>query len=264
MNYHQPELLEHLASSYALGTLRGAARRRFDKLLRTDAVAQEQLAFWEQRLGELAELLPSRTPPPAAWAAISASTLPTPPAPRLARRSYAPGTPDRAHQRRHWRAFAAGFGVAASLVLVVLALLLGQQHPLRPVTPPPSKGFVATSASSDSTEALPMVVARLQMPTSSMGWLVSITPDHQRLTAVAGQDFLPLGRRSIQLWLLSPGKEPIALGLLPSNADTEESFALPSHFDDPSQISLGISLEPPGGSPNGKLNRSLLGSSTGI
>jgi anti-sigma-K factor RskA len=34
MRYTHPKLLEHLASSFVLGTLQGGARRRFERLLR--------------------------------------------------------------------------------------------------------------------------------------------------------------------------------------------------------------------------------------
>ena len=37
MNYGDPTLRDHLAAEYALGTLRGRARRRFERLMAEDA-----------------------------------------------------------------------------------------------------------------------------------------------------------------------------------------------------------------------------------
>lgn len=74
MRYTQPQLLEHLASSYVLGTLQGGARRRFERL-RTDRIdVQTLVTLWEVRLGELALAIPPQKPSPKVWAAIAART----------------------------------------------------------------------------------------------------------------------------------------------------------------------------------------------
>lgn len=74
MRYTQPELLEHLASSYVLGTLQGGARRRFETL-RTDRIdVQTLVTLWEVRLGELALAIPPQTPSTELWPAIAART----------------------------------------------------------------------------------------------------------------------------------------------------------------------------------------------
>ena len=51
MNYNRADLLDRLASEYVLGTLHGAARRRFDKLLSESPAARAAVQAWEQRLG---------------------------------------------------------------------------------------------------------------------------------------------------------------------------------------------------------------------
>ena len=74
MRYTQPELLEHLASSYVLGTLQGGARRRFERL-RTDRIdVQTLVTLWEVRLGELALAIPPLEPSANVWPAIAART----------------------------------------------------------------------------------------------------------------------------------------------------------------------------------------------
>ncbi|OOG42263.1 anti-sigma factor domain-containing protein [Polaromonas sp. A23] len=81
MRYVQPELLEHLASSYVLGTLRGGARRRFERLQHNRADVRSLVTQWETRLGQLAVSVPAQQPSPQLWKAIAARTQPQAAAP---------------------------------------------------------------------------------------------------------------------------------------------------------------------------------------
>ncbi len=76
MKYTHPELLEHLASSYVLGTLTGGARRRFERLQRDRADVRGLVTQWETRLGQLAVSVPAQQPSPQLWKAIAARTQP--------------------------------------------------------------------------------------------------------------------------------------------------------------------------------------------
>lgn len=76
--YNQPALLEHLASSYVLGTLGGGARRRFERLLHDRADIRLLVAQWEARPGQLAASIPAEQPSAGLWAAIAARTQPAP------------------------------------------------------------------------------------------------------------------------------------------------------------------------------------------
>lgn len=76
MRYTQPELLEHLASSYVLGTLTGGARRRFERLQRDRADVRALVTQWETRLGQLAMSVPVQQPSSQLWKAIAARTQP--------------------------------------------------------------------------------------------------------------------------------------------------------------------------------------------
>ncbi len=72
MKYERPELIDRLASEFVLGTLRGAARRRFERLVPATPALQEAVAEWEERLMPIALALPPVTPPPAVWRRIVA------------------------------------------------------------------------------------------------------------------------------------------------------------------------------------------------
>jgi quercetin dioxygenase-like cupin family protein len=63
MRYDNPELRDMLASEYVLGTLTGAARRRFERLVRDDTDLAGVVQEWERRLNLLnAELAPIMPP----------------------------------------------------------------------------------------------------------------------------------------------------------------------------------------------------------
>ncbi len=76
MRYTHPNVLEHLASSYVLGTLTGGARRRFERLQRDRADVRDVVIQWETRLGQLAVSVPQQQPSARLWHAIAARTRP--------------------------------------------------------------------------------------------------------------------------------------------------------------------------------------------
>ncbi len=76
MRYTSTEVLEHLASSYVLGTLTGGARRRFERLQRDRADVRALVSQWEARLGQLAVSVPALQPSSRLWTAIAARTRP--------------------------------------------------------------------------------------------------------------------------------------------------------------------------------------------
>src|SRR5438067_7802638 len=70
MNYRIPERLDALAAQYVLGTLRGAARRRFSRLIQADRVVGDAVAAWEERLMPLSVALAPLASPEHVWSAI--------------------------------------------------------------------------------------------------------------------------------------------------------------------------------------------------
>lgn len=71
MNITQhPELVDRLAASYALGTLRGGARRRFETLAREHATVRAAALVWQTRWSGLTELQPAVNPAGVVWTRI--------------------------------------------------------------------------------------------------------------------------------------------------------------------------------------------------
>ncbi|KAF7963035.1 hypothetical protein AWV80_14605 [Cupriavidus sp. UYMU48A] len=69
LNRH-PELLDRLAAQYALGVLRGGARRRMEQLAREEPAVRAAVGHWQVRLSGMAELQPASEPVEAVWCGI--------------------------------------------------------------------------------------------------------------------------------------------------------------------------------------------------
>ncbi len=57
-------LIDRLAAEYVLGTLRGRARRRFERWRDTSELVAERCTLWEQQLAPMGERLRPISPPP--------------------------------------------------------------------------------------------------------------------------------------------------------------------------------------------------------
>src|SRR6186713_3077738 len=64
------DLAHRLAAEYALGTLRGRARVRFEALARGDPAVDAIRRRWEEALSPLAEHVPGVEPPARVWERI--------------------------------------------------------------------------------------------------------------------------------------------------------------------------------------------------
>ena len=71
MNYRDPQLIETLAGEYALGTLHGAARRRFEALRRERDDVDREATWWEESLSAWALHVPPVAPPKRVWKGIA-------------------------------------------------------------------------------------------------------------------------------------------------------------------------------------------------
>lgn len=71
MNLRDPDILDQVAAAYVVGTLRGAARRRFEKLCATSPDAMRRVRLWEDRFMELQPDLAPVAPRSHVWASIA-------------------------------------------------------------------------------------------------------------------------------------------------------------------------------------------------
>src|SRR5688500_17243782 len=101
MDYGRPSLADALAADYVLGTLRGAARRRFEALLPAHPTLRAATQAWQDRLLPLTAAIDPVAPPARVWQAISSRIDGTPP---VASTAAAPETRGAWHRLGFWRA----------------------------------------------------------------------------------------------------------------------------------------------------------------
>jgi anti-sigma-K factor RskA len=215
MNYKNPRLREMLAGEYALGTLRGIARRRFETLLRNDAGLRRTLAQWEEQLAPLSDLIDPVTPPGTVWRGIQNRIARPQPTPRGAWDSLA-----------FWR----GMGIIAASLAFGLLLYVG-------IALQGERATQYVAILSDKNGA-PMVLVQAKPSARDVTVRILTQP------AVAAD-------KALELWAVPKEGNPRSLGMIgPARATTlpvseEIARALQAY------PALAISVEPRGGSPTG-------------
>jgi anti-sigma-K factor RskA len=280
MNYADPELRDRLASEYALGTLRGPDRLRFERLLSTDRELRDLVEEWELRLNLLAESAPSVEPPDHVWSEIARQVTPAPAstsAPASAS-VQAEGWLDRLWDSLgFWRAATALAAAAAAALAFYIAFL-----PLLRVVPQIEALNDRLARIEDATRGLggtPSEIAalsnRLASLTSRLDTVAS-RPTH--VAVLLDKDQRPMmtadldtadGRLVLRLnltpprdftinvlevWLVSPDGTRRSLGLFPSERPgTTTALVLPHATAEAlAKAVLSVSLEPRGGSRTGQ------------
>jgi anti-sigma-K factor RskA len=219
MDYSRPSLADVLAAEYVAGTLRGAARRRFEALLPAHPALRAAVSRWQTSLMPLTASVGPQAPPAHVWKRIEArldgrasQTTSAGPAPWWQRLGF-------------WRAVSALAGVA------VLALVV------RVAAPPPAQAPI-------------VVVLEAQNPTpgvATAAFVASISGDGKSVTTRPLVNVSVQTDRVLELWAAAGSGAPRSLGLISgASATVVRRASLPPGTDH-----LAVSLEPPGGSPTG-------------
>lgn len=213
--------LDPLCGEYLLGTLRGAARRRFERALREEPEVAARLAHWQRRAvlhpADAFALPMRRSELDRGWERLQLTLG--------LRRSASPW-----YERIGlWR----GWAVAASAAAVALAFALALRLP----EPSPEARLQAIAALGEAQR--PGVVA------------VAASPDRALLRLEAARPIQAGTARSFELWVIpAGGGAPVSLAVL---GDLSASVPLaPAHRPllQPGST-LAVSVEPPAGSPTG-------------
>ena len=212
MNYENPELLDRVAAEHVLSTLRGPARRRFERLCVQSEAARRALYRWEDEWSVLSRALPPVQPSARVWSNLRqqlfGSVVPAP----------------RASRRHVWQ-------LAAAAGLVAVALIVGLL--LRQLPAPPQTFAVLGT---DPAHPLWELGRRKELAALT----VRVVGTVQR---VPGRDY--------ELWALPPGGRPVSLGLLPVAGTFEHGLSEAQRAALRAADKVAVSVEPTGGSPSG-------------
>ncbi len=237
MNLARPaERLELLAASYALGTLRGGARRRFEAVARDHAPVRAAALVWQGRLSSLTELTPDVVPDSAVWTRIRNRIDIEKSAEALERqRSAASAQPAESDPRRSggWlRSLALWRGAAAAGALATLCAVVVGVNLRNDLLNAPAVQYVAVLSDDKSAASM----------------LVTFDANKRQLTLQRVGDYSEAQDKSLQLWALPPGgAAPRSLGVL----DKAPALRLTASESDVRAVpTLAISLEPRGGVPS--------------
>lgn len=212
--YQNPDVFEPLAMAYALGTLQGRARARFEQLMGRHFYLRVVTEAYEHQFAGLAGLLPPEEPSPEVWKRLEAELglQQKPQKPAKSARKWAFLT-----DWLHWPAMA-----FASVLAAVMTV------------------FVMNSGQPDA------YVAKLESIVSESFALATVSKKDMSIkVAMAGQLALD-GDLQPTLWCLSktPGEKPMRMGVLQASGETELAIDVDT-FQGLEEVSqFAITLEP--------------------
>jgi anti-sigma-K factor RskA len=212
MRYESQELLDRLAAEYVLGTLRGPARRRFERLCESRVEALRAKHRWENEWLPLTGSLTQVQPSAAVW-------------PNIRRRLFGHGAAALGGRERRSRWLGVAAGMVAVAVIVGL-FLWRQPAPLQPL-------------------------ARLGSDPAHVQWQLERRAPLRALTIRVVGPVQALPGKSYELWALPAAGKPVSLGLLPTFGTDEHALSDAQRTALLAADKLAVSVEPAGGSPTG-------------
>jgi anti-sigma-K factor RskA len=223
MNYLLPERLERLAREYALGTLAGPARRRFERLLRQAPAAARAVGAWQERLNGLAGAVPAMQPSESLWRALEQRLFTS--SPRVA--------PERPLQ---WlRSLLSVRALGAVLAGAFLCALLLRLQP----------GLIGMEPQSD---VLPQSYVGLLTDAAGMPTVLASSKRHGRLMTVKLLQPVDIPAGSVaQLWALpADGSAAFPVGVVPGSGTASVALADTSEklFFNVSRLAVSIEAAP--------------------
>ncbi len=220
------------AGEYVIGTLRGAERDVFEKILKVDETAQERVFYWQEVLSALDKDLGEDMPPKHIYREILArirTQQKQPLSKEASVHTFEPNTVENNKQNTVWKGLAA-FATAATLIMAAFL-------------------FNALTPSKETDTRIIDAISIIKNEENDPIWVLNADTRSNNLYVIALSPPTIKNDQSHQLWMVKPndsGVEPVAL--LPSNSGESITVELPIPIDE-TQL-FAVSLEPSGGSPN--------------
>jgi anti-sigma-K factor RskA len=218
MKYRNELVREALAAEYALGTLQGRTRRRFERSLKDDPALRRYVTSWRERLAPLDAAVAPVQPPARVWRAIQRRVTAAP---------------------RGWAAlwdslgFWRGAAFAALAAALILTASLGVLQPER-------AELMVVVMSDERAE-----------PKMTVSWETDGRGEKRMRIRVLGHaEMAP--DTAWELWMLPGGTgKPLSLGLITTHET--QSVVVPRELATTINAAWGLamSVEPKGGSPTG-------------
>lgn len=202
MNYLLPERLDRLAREYALGTLAGRPRRRFERVLRDAPQAARAVAQWQERFSILAAGVPQMQPREQVWNGLQERLFAAP----------APAGP----LKWLWSLLSLR-SLGGALAGVLLCVLVLRSQP----------GLIGLEPRSDT---LPASYVGLLLDSAGKPTVLASSRRHGRqLTVKVLQPVVVPPGKVAQLWAFPSGGKPFPVAVLPVLPGPKESvsFTMP-------------------------------------
>ena len=206
-----------------LGVLDPDARRKVQARIATDTAFARRVGQWERHLQPLLAEIPEAEVPAVVWTGIrNRLGWTVPPA----------GRPGLWWSVGFWR------GATALMAAIAIAAVVIGRAP--PELPPPV-----------AEEQAAKPVTTLARDDGRPAWLASVDPAQGTVLMVPVPTPPDAEGRVPELWLIAPGQAPRSLGLLA--IDQSHTVAVPQPLRQAlaSGATLAVTLEPPGGAPQG-------------
>lgn len=244
MNLTQkPELLDRLAAAYALGSLRGGARRRFEHLAREYAQVRAAALLWQGRWSAFSEVQEPVQPDAVVWTRIDNLLQAEKTNAKLAQQRELATTKSPSRALAWWRGLAVAGSLATVAAVSVGLWLTGTAQQQM------SSLQTQLQTTQAALQAAPQIqyVAVLADGKADASMLVTFDPRNNQLVLQRVGGFKEPSNQSLQLWALPPQGAPRSLGVMgQGKLDQFEA-----HESDVKAVpALAISLEPKGGVPS--------------
>jgi anti-sigma-K factor RskA len=172
-----------IAAEYVLGVLGAEERREVERRLAQEPALASEVAFWEERLGGIADAVAPVAPPPHTWSQIDAA---------IAADARPQAAASLWQSIAFWRSFAIGAATLAAASIAALAYI----------------GLVPASR--------PALMATLAGSSGQPNFVAAVTATGNNLVVVPAA-LLTNDPRAMELWLIQPG-QPIRLTIPPDLA----------------------------------------------